>query len=400
MAGADDLAGLDLEVRYGVHARPVREDQVAVHLVRVGALGLGLDEHVADPHRVRLVALERALVDDVRLAVRDVVVDQEAVLLVLALVGEVQAEQLGLAAGAGVLHARVQPDDVAAEGDDDRLEGGVAADERVVLGHVDGLVVPVLDGDDGQLGAVAQDVVDVGGEHRVTGVVDDHDGLGEGAQLDHLVAEGGPALAVHRDADRLGEDGLLRDGHDRGLLEGGVGLGGDTVRRGARLAEPRVVAVDGLDGDALGGLDSDLHAVAVGHGGAVVQAAQALQRGEPPLLLPAVRDGEVRHVEGGGRAHAGRDGRLGRHRDRAGGGGAHRDVLGLSHGCRSARFPLRKGLDGDRGPAQPTAPSICSSISRLSSSAYSMGSSLAMGSTKPRTIIAIASNSLRPRLIR
>ena len=49
---------------------------------------------------------------------------------------------------------------------------------------------------------------------------------------------------------------------------------------------------------------------------------------------------------------------------------------------------------------QPTAPSICSSIRRLSSRAYSIGSSLAMGSTKPRTIIAIASSSVMPRDIR
>ena len=49
---------------------------------------------------------------------------------------------------------------------------------------------------------------------------------------------------------------------------------------------------------------------------------------------------------------------------------------------------------------QPTAPSICSSMSRLSSSAYSIGSSLAIGSTNPRTTIAIASSSVRPRLIK
>ena len=57
------------------------------------------------------------------------------------------------------------------------------------------------------------------------------------------------------------------------------------------------------------------------------------------------------------------------------------------------------------GPGQslsrhPTAPSICSSIRRFSSRAYSIGSSLAIGSTKPRTIIAIASSSAMPRDIR
>ncbi len=75
---------------------------------------------------------------------RGVVVDQEAVLLVLALVGEVQTEELRLAAGGRVGDPGVQADDVAAEGDDDRLEGGVPADQRVVLTDVDGRVVPVL----------------------------------------------------------------------------------------------------------------------------------------------------------------------------------------------------------------------------------------------------------------
>ena len=60
------------------------------------------DQHVADPDRVGVLALQRALVGDVGLAVRRGVVDEEAVLQVLAGVGEVQAEQLGLAAGAGV----------------------------------------------------------------------------------------------------------------------------------------------------------------------------------------------------------------------------------------------------------------------------------------------------------
>ena len=48
----------------------------------------------------------------------------------------------------------------------------------------------------------------------------------------------------------------------------------------------------------------------------------------------------------------------------------------------------------------PTDPSISSSIKRLSSTAYSSGSSLAIGSIKPRTIMALASSSESPRLIR
>ena len=50
--------------------------------------------------------------------------------------------------------------------------------------------------------------------------------------------------------------------------------------------------------------------------------------------------------------------------------------------------------------AHPTEPSICSWIRRLSSTAYSSGSSFVIGSTKPATISAEASASDRPRLIR
>src|ERR1035437_6986944 len=49
---------------------------------------------------------------------------------------------------------------------------------------------------------------------------------------------------------------------------------------------------------------------------------------------------------------------------------------------------------------QPTLPSICSWIRRFISTAYSSGSSLVIGSTKPETIIELASCSVRPRLIR
>ena len=48
----------------------------------------------------------------------------------------------------------------------------------------------------------------------------------------------------------------------------------------------------------------------------------------------------------------------------------------------------------------PTEFSICNSMRRLSSRAYSIGNSRAIGSTKPRTIIAMASVSSSPRLIR
>ena len=135
VAGALDLAGLDLEVRHRVGAAAVGEDEVAVLLVGLDALGDLADQHVADPHGVRALALQRALVDDVAARVRRVVVDEEPVLEVLAGVGEVEPEQLGRAARAGVVDGGVDPDDVAAEGDRHVLVRRVATDARVVLGR-------------------------------------------------------------------------------------------------------------------------------------------------------------------------------------------------------------------------------------------------------------------------
>ena len=54
MSGADDLAGLDLEVGHRVGARAVGEQQVAVDLEGVGAGGIGADQDVADPDGVRV----------------------------------------------------------------------------------------------------------------------------------------------------------------------------------------------------------------------------------------------------------------------------------------------------------------------------------------------------------
>jgi hypothetical protein len=50
--------------------------------------------------------------------------------------------------------------------------------------------------------------------------------------------------------------------------------------------------------------------------------------------------------------------------------------------------------------AQPTEPSICSSISRLHSTAYSIGSVRVTGSMNPLTTMLIACSSDSPRLIR
>ncbi len=304
---------------------------------------------------------------------RGVVVDLEAMLQVLAGVREVQAVEHGLAAGGGVGDARVQPDDVAAEGDHDGLEARVPADQGGLLRGVHRVALPVLDGHEGELRAVADQQLDVGGAGTGAGVVQHHDGLGERLDVDHHVGEADPALGVHVDLDRLGQHRVLRDRDDQRLLEGAERLRGDPVDRLAGLAQAGVVAADGLGGDAVGqdGLDLVLARGALG-GAAVVQAVQAVQRGEPPVLLAAGGHREVVHVERGlGRdagvdrlLHGGtagaRTGKL-----RAGSGGAYLDRSGgrgagggvdVSHGCRSALFLKGSRLDSRSGLVSRRSP--------------------------------------------
>jgi len=100
----------------------------------------------------------------------------------------------------------------------------------------------------------------------------------------------------------------------------------------------------------------------------LMQMPQPPQRSKSPLFFPASRHREISELK-----------RLPLVQPRNGGAGLGR--------------PLKQRH-------QPTAPSICSSISRFSSSAYSIGSSRAIGSTNPRTIVAMASSSVMPRLIR
>ena len=115
-------------------------------------------------------------------------VDPEPVLLVLGLVGEVDAVEVGRAAGAGVLHVADQPDEVAAEGDHDLLERRVAADDGVVLTAVHGAGRPVLHRDERDLGAVADEHGDAARVARQAGVVEDDGRLRERADLDDQLA--------------------------------------------------------------------------------------------------------------------------------------------------------------------------------------------------------------------
>ena len=113
--GAGDLAGLDLQVRHRVGPRACGEHEVAVELEGVGVLRRVADQHVADPDRVRPVALQGVLVEHARPAVRHRVVDEQALLQVLAGVGVAEAHQLRVAARPAERDRRADPHQVAAE---------------------------------------------------------------------------------------------------------------------------------------------------------------------------------------------------------------------------------------------------------------------------------------------
>ena len=129
--GAGDLAGLDLQVGHRVGAGAVGEQQVAVQLVGVGAHGLRPDPHVADPDRVRVLALQRALVRDAGLgsaAPRG----RRSSRCSWCWPASAKDRPSSSASppGRGEPHGRADPDQVAAEGDDHVPQPRVPAELR------------------------------------------------------------------------------------------------------------------------------------------------------------------------------------------------------------------------------------------------------------------------------
>src|SRR5699024_816072 len=304
VSGALDLTGEDLQVRYRVDPGPVRELQVAVVLVGVGAVGAFTDDHITDPDRVSALAAQRTLVVHPGAGVGPVVVDERTVLVVLLVTGEVEPVQLGATASAAVGHLRRQTHQITAQGDDDRLESGVLADHRVVLADLHGVVVPLLQADQGEVGALSDVDVQAAGTHTGAGVADDHGGLGHRLDVEDQLLEGRPTQTLAVDGDRLVGRRRARNRDDGRRLEGAVCLGDRPVRGVSRGTEPFVVTADLLDGDALGGVDGQL-VLAVCGTFPVLQALEAAQRCETPLLLAAVGDGKVVDVVGTTRAEFG-----------------------------------------------------------------------------------------------
>ncbi len=199
-------------------------------------------------------------------------------------------------------------------------------------------------------------------------------------------------LLVHAQDDRLGRLRATCDVHERAAGPGGLVARDD--ERVFLIGERAEVALDEFgvrgrgvgqrrDGDALGGGAGDLD------------------------LLADLRE---RDRSAGGLRHLGRLRRL------TAGGDREREVELLEGGVlqpsrprnvgssmartRSAAAAARsvRNTDVASGASwgQPIDPSICSSMSRFISTAYSMGSSLTIGSMKPFTIILDASSSPIP----
>ena len=287
----------------------------------------------------------------------------------LAGVGEVHPEQLRVPAGPGVPDRRREPDQVAAQRHRGVPDRGVAAEPRVVVRDVHRVVGPVLQAHHLQRRAVADHQLDVVGVGRAARVIEDDHRLGHRLHVHEQVPERDALRVIAADRDHRGPAGHRLGGHrdDGGLAERRERAGAHPVGRRERAAQPGVAPFGRLHHDAGGGVRFHGH-LPLGQRGVAGQIPHPAQRREPPVLLAPGGHGEVGGVE-----------RL--------------QLVQPGDGRRTLWRPADPGH-------QPTAPSICSSISRFSSSAYSIGSSRAIGSTKPRTIVAAASSSVMPRLIR
>ncbi len=250
MSGADDLAGLDLQVGHRVGAGAVGEHQIAVHLEGVGAGGLGADQHVAHPDGVRVglagvrIALQRTLVEHVGPAVGLGVVDQQPRFQVLAVVGEVQAEQFGVAAGRVVADGGRHPHHLAAEGHRHVAQHRVLAQPGVLGADVHHVVGPVGDPHHRQAGGVGDDELDVVGVGSAAAQVDDDDGFGEFLGADLQVAVGGLADTRAGDGDLDRASGVRAAGNrdHRRVVERRERLGGNAIGGHPALAESVVAA--------------------------------------------------------------------------------------------------------------------------------------------------------------
>ncbi len=183
--------------------------------------------------------------------------------------------------------------------------------------------------------------------------------------IDDCVPKRGPGRIVSANAyhGRPRHHRLWGNRDDKRFLERGEGLCTNPVPGLKVGVVPGVTALRQHSGDTRCGIDPDVHFPRWQRLSAV-ESTQATQGRKAPFFFPPGWDWVFRTV-----------------------------LVQPGNGGRGLHGPLQSGH-------QPTAPSICSSMSRFSSRAYSIGSSRAIGSTKPRTMVAAASSSVMPRLLR
>ena len=139
----------------------------------------------------------------------------------LAVVGEVKAEQLDVAAGRTEPGARGQPHDIAAQRDRDVAKHGILAQRGVMAADMHGAVGPVGDRNHRQPGGIADHEFDVVGVGSAAALVDDDHGLGKLANPHLQMPVRGRTLAWagHHDLDGFAELGVLTDGDDGRAVE-------------------------------------------------------------------------------------------------------------------------------------------------------------------------------------
>ena len=176
---------------------------------------------------------------------------------------------------------------------------GIATHLDVVRCDVHGVVGPVVDIDDRQRGLVVDDEFDVLRVGSAALLIENDDGARECLEADLHVTERRlvDAGTLERDHDRVGDLDLAGDGDDRGLVEARICLRRNAIERDSALSESLVVAPDGLDGDAVTGAGDRDSCLSVGRRAAVVQAAQASERGESPRLFTRAGNLERLDVE-------------------------------------------------------------------------------------------------------
>lgn len=180
----------------------------------------------------------------------------------------------------------------------------IATDLNMGVRQVYSVVVPILEDHGGQLRTIANNKLHVVGVSTGTLITDEHHCLGVRLKLDDEGAVGDLVLAGTVDGDgyRRLQCSILGNAQVIGLLGVFPSLCRCTIHGCARATETLIALLELFDSHAGGvvisHIDRDSGALA-SLSLPIVQAAQFTQRGEAPVLVLTVRNGEVRSRERG-----------------------------------------------------------------------------------------------------